>query len=179
MDAWLLVDANGGVLVSERKAHTKIGKLNHKLRHIIGGGMGHRPSACPACISMHRRSPMIRSTAHGMAGSRLAKLASLPISAHHLTSPSFSPTTHSPPGTASARPGSPGSPHSRHQACLSSSSSRHPIFDEIRRDDLEAVQQRVLADSAVLEERAGDYRATPIVYAIRRKKPAAIPLWII
>lgn len=55
----------------------------------------------------------------------------------------------------------------------------HPIFDDIDRNDLEAVTQHVLADSAVLEERTiGWGSCTPLCYAIREQK-TAIAHWLI
>lgn len=55
----------------------------------------------------------------------------------------------------------------------------HPIFDDIDRNDLEAVKQHVLADSAVLEERTiGWGSCTPLCYAIREQK-TAIAHWLI
>ena len=53
----------------------------------------------------------------------------------------------------------------------------HPIFDEIARGDLEAVQQRVLADPSVLDERGSNQR-TPLMYAIRRRRSAIARLII-
>lgn len=54
----------------------------------------------------------------------------------------------------------------------------HPVFEDIGHGDLEAVQQRVLADPAVLEELAGDTQFTPLMYAIGQGKNA-MALWII
>ena len=39
----------------------------------------------------------------------------------------------------------------------------HPVFEDIDHGDLEAVQQRVPADPAVLEELAGDTQFTPLM----------------
>jgi ankyrin repeat protein len=54
----------------------------------------------------------------------------------------------------------------------------HPIFDDIKGGNLEAVQERVLADAAVLEQRRIGDRWTPLMAAIALKKPA-IALWLI
>jgi len=55
----------------------------------------------------------------------------------------------------------------------------HPIFNDINRGDLEAVQQPAGAHAAVLEERDNsDCRLTPLMHAICRKK-LAIALWLI
>lgn len=55
-----------------------------------------------------------------------------------------------------------------------------PIFYDIYRGDFDAVQQRVLADAAVLEERnlLSGGLMTPLMRAIERKKPA-IALWLL
>jgi hypothetical protein len=50
--------------------------------------------------------------------------------------------------------------------------AQHPIFDDIRRGDLEAVKQHVLANPAVLEEKGGGgHQVTPLMHAIDRDKP--------
>lgn len=53
----------------------------------------------------------------------------------------------------------------------------HPIFDDIREGRFEAVQQRVLADPAVLEQRVVE-ELTPLMWAIA-KKQSAMALWLI
>lgn len=52
----------------------------------------------------------------------------------------------------------------------------HPILFDIDHSNLEAVQECGLADGAVLEERESENRATPLIHAIARGKPA-IALW--
>jgi hypothetical protein len=54
----------------------------------------------------------------------------------------------------------------------------HPIFDDIDDSNLAEVQQRVLADAAVLEERGDWDRKTPLIYAVDHSQPA-IALWLI
>ena len=53
----------------------------------------------------------------------------------------------------------------------------HPIFDDIRRGELEAAKQHVLANAAVLEEK-NVLQMTPLIYAIYHSKPA-IAHWLI
>lgn len=56
----------------------------------------------------------------------------------------------------------------------------HHIFSDIRRSDLGAVQQRVLADEALLEERERESEGwrTPLMLAIHTNKPS-IAMWLI
>lgn len=52
------------------------------------------------------------------------------------------------------------------------------VFHDIRIGTLEAVQQRVPADATVLEEREWALQRTPLMWAIKCKRPA-IAFWII
>lgn len=55
----------------------------------------------------------------------------------------------------------------------------HPIFYDIDRDDLPAVQQHVLADGAVLEERNREHAGmTPLMCAIACDD-SAIAMWLV
>ena len=66
-----------------------------------------------------------------------------------------------------------------HSTLLVTAMPDHPIFDEIRRGDLEAVKQHVLADPAVLEEKQeAVYDQTPLIYAIHCRE-VAIAHWLI
>ena len=48
---------------------------------------------------------------------------------------------------------------------------RYAIFDNIDRNDLEAVKAHVLADAGVLEERERFAVRTPLIYDVRWNKP--------
>lgn len=48
----------------------------------------------------------------------------------------------------------------------------HPIFDDIQQGELTAAERRVWANPAVLDERGGNRRLTPIIYAIATDNPA-------
>lgn len=52
----------------------------------------------------------------------------------------------------------------------------HPVYADIRHGG--AVQQRVLGDAAVLEERESNCQRAPPMYAISERQPA-IALWLI
>lgn len=54
----------------------------------------------------------------------------------------------------------------------------HPIFNDIKRGELEFMQQCMVTDGAVLEERESSWDMTPLMYAIVEKKPA-IALWLL
>lgn len=88
--------------------------------------------------------------------------------------------TPSTPATPTRDPQAPATDHHLHNkhSDFTMAKQYHAIFRDIWDGDLAAVQQRVLASAAVLEEREYEERITPLMYAIHRKKPA-IALWLI